>query len=90
MYAGGLRLFSRKEEKAPEDGCNTQRTNLYPLASPLTAYRGLLQVAHEGSAVLHTDWSSYAAVVLEALGPVPRAKRRPDDKRRTPTKIRGA
>jgi AcrR family transcriptional regulator len=40
------------------------------------AYRGLLQVAHEAPAVLPTDWSSYATVVLEALGPVPRAKRR--------------
>jgi AcrR family transcriptional regulator len=41
------------------------------------AYRGLLQLAHEAPAVLPTDWSSYAAVVREALGPVPRAKRRP-------------
>ncbi len=40
------------------------------------AYRGLLQVAHEAPAVLPTDWSSYAEVVLEALGLVPRAKRR--------------
>ena len=41
------------------------------------AYRGLLQVAHEAPAMLPTDWSSYAAVVLEALGPVQRPKRRP-------------
>ncbi len=39
------------------------------------AYRGLLQLAHEAPAVLPTDWSSYAAVVLEAL--VPRATRKP-------------
>src|SRR5208282_1733506 len=32
------------------------------------AYRGLLQVAHEAPAVLPTDLSSYAEVVLEALG----------------------
>jgi AcrR family transcriptional regulator len=41
------------------------------------AYRGLLQLAHEAPSVLPTDWSSYAAVVREALGPVQRAKRRP-------------
>jgi AcrR family transcriptional regulator len=40
------------------------------------AYRGLLQLAHEAPAVLPTDWPSYSGVVLEALGPVPRAKRR--------------
>jgi len=40
-----------------------------------------LQVAHEAPAVLPTDWSSYAAVVLEALGPVPRAKPRPGRQR---------
>jgi len=40
------------------------------------AYRGLLHLAHEAPAVLPADWSSYAAVVLEALGPAPRAKRR--------------
>jgi AcrR family transcriptional regulator len=45
------------------------------------AYRGLLQVAHEAPAVLPTDWSSYAAVVLEALGPAPTAKRRPGRQR---------
>jgi len=45
------------------------------------AYRGLLQLAHEAPAVLPTDWSSYAAVVLEALGPVPCAKRRPGRQR---------
>ncbi len=45
------------------------------------AYRGLLQLAHEAPAVLPTDWSSYAAVVLEALGPVPRAKCRPGRQR---------
>src|SRR5882762_6262321 len=41
------------------------------------AYRGLLQLAHEAPAVLPTDWSSYSAVVREALGPVRHAKRRP-------------
>jgi AcrR family transcriptional regulator len=41
------------------------------------AYRGLLQVAHEAPAVLPTDWCSYEALVLEALGPVPHVKRRP-------------
>jgi hypothetical protein len=41
------------------------------------AYRGLLQLAHEAPAVLPTDWSAYAAVVREALGLVPHAKRRP-------------
>jgi AcrR family transcriptional regulator len=41
------------------------------------AYRGLLQVAHEAPAALPTDWSSYAALVLEALGPVPSTKRKP-------------
>jgi AcrR family transcriptional regulator len=41
------------------------------------AYRGLLQLAHEAPSVLPTDWSSYAALVREALGTVPRAKRRP-------------
>jgi len=41
------------------------------------AYRGLLQLAHEAPAVLPTDWSSYPAVVREALGPVRHAKRRP-------------
>jgi len=45
------------------------------------AYRGLLQVAHEAPAVLPTDWSSYAAVVLEALGPLPRTKRTPGRKK---------
>jgi AcrR family transcriptional regulator len=40
------------------------------------AYRGLLQLAHEAPAVLPTDWPSYAAVVLEALVPVPPAKAR--------------
>ena len=45
------------------------------------AYRGLLQVAHEAPAVLPTDWSSYAALVLEFLGPVPRAKRGPRRRR---------
>ena len=52
------------------------------------AYRGLLQVAHEAPAVLPADWSSYAAVVLEALGLVPRAKPRLQRQGRTPTKIR--
>jgi AcrR family transcriptional regulator len=32
------------------------------------AYRGLLQLAHEAPAVLPTDWSSYAAVLRDALG----------------------
>jgi AcrR family transcriptional regulator len=41
------------------------------------AYRGLLQLAHEASSALPTDWSSYATLVREALGPAPRAKRRP-------------
>jgi AcrR family transcriptional regulator len=41
------------------------------------AYRGLLQLAHEAPPVLPDDWSSYAAVVLEALGPPPRVKRSP-------------
>jgi len=41
------------------------------------AYRGLLQLAHEAPVVLPTDWSSYPAVVREALGPVRHAKRRP-------------
>jgi AcrR family transcriptional regulator len=41
------------------------------------AYRGLLQLAHEAPLVLPDDWSSYAAVVLESLGPPPRVKRRP-------------
>src|SRR5258708_33946495 len=45
------------------------------------AYRGLLQLAHEAPAVLPTDWSSYATAVLEALGPVSRAKRRPGRQR---------
>ena len=40
------------------------------------AYRGLLQLAHEAPAALPTDWSYYSGVVLEALGPAPRAKRR--------------
>jgi AcrR family transcriptional regulator len=38
------------------------------------AYRGLLQLAHEAPAVLPADWSSYAAVVLEGLGPGPLKK----------------
>jgi AcrR family transcriptional regulator len=41
-----------------------------------SAYRGLLQLAREAPAVLPTDWSCYAAVVLEALDPLPPAKRR--------------
>ena len=41
------------------------------------AYRGLLQLAHEAPPVLPDDWSSYAAVVLDALGPPPRVKRSP-------------
>ena len=45
------------------------------------AYRGLLQLAHEAPAVLPTDWSSYATAVLEALGPVSRAKRKPGRQR---------
>jgi AcrR family transcriptional regulator len=45
------------------------------------AYRGLVQLAHEAPAVLPVDWSSYAAVVLDALIPVPRAKRKPGRQR---------
>jgi AcrR family transcriptional regulator len=41
------------------------------------AYRGLLQLAHEVPAVVSDDWSSYADAVLQALGPAPRVKRRP-------------
>jgi AcrR family transcriptional regulator len=41
------------------------------------AYRGLLQLAHEAPSVLPTDWSSYASLVREALGSVPRVKGRP-------------
>ena len=41
------------------------------------AYRGLVQLAHEAPTMLPTDWPSYAAVVLEALVPARRGKRRP-------------
>jgi AcrR family transcriptional regulator len=44
------------------------------------AYRGLLQLAHEAPAVLPTDWSSYAAVVRDALERARNA--RPADKNR--------
>jgi AcrR family transcriptional regulator len=50
------------------------------------AYRGLLQLAHEAPAVLPTDWSSYAAVVRDALerarNPIPndKSRRRPKTK----------
>ena len=40
------------------------------------AYRGLLQLAHEAQAALPADWSFYPAVVREALGPEPSARRR--------------
>jgi AcrR family transcriptional regulator len=40
-----------------------------------SAYRGLLQLAHEAPAMLPEDWPLYAEVVLEALGPAPRVKR---------------
>ncbi|MFZ0758718.1 MAG: hypothetical protein WAM69_02110 [Candidatus Sulfotelmatobacter sp.] len=45
------------------------------------AYRGLLQVAHEAPAVLPTERSSYAAVVVEALGQLPHVKRTPRPQR---------
>ncbi len=41
------------------------------------AYRGLLQLAHEAPSALPSDWSSYAALVREALFPAPSAKRKP-------------
>jgi hypothetical protein len=41
------------------------------------AYRGLLQLAHEAPAVLPDDWRSHAEVVIQALEPAPRVKRRP-------------
>ena len=40
------------------------------------AYRGLLQLAHEAPAALPTDWPYYSGVVLEVLGPAPRARRK--------------
>ena len=39
------------------------------------AYRGLLQLAHEAPAALPKDWSSYPALVREALLPPRRGKR---------------
>ena len=47
------------------------------------AYRGLLQLAHEAPAVLPADWSSYAAVVRDALER-PRNARSDDKSRRGP------
>lgn len=41
------------------------------------AYRGLLQLAHEAPSVLPSDWSTYSAVVLDALVPLPCGKRAP-------------
>jgi AcrR family transcriptional regulator len=43
-----------------------------------TAYRGLLQLAHEAPAALPTDWSFYAEVIRRALVPkeVPKAPAR--------------
>ena len=41
------------------------------------AYRGLLQLAHEAPSALPDHWSSYAAIVLEALGSPPRVNRKP-------------
>ena len=40
-----------------------------------SAYRGLLQLAHEAPSLLPDDWSSYSEAVLEALGPPARARR---------------
>jgi len=40
------------------------------------AYRGLLQIAREAPGVLPDDWSSYADVVLQTLGPPLHVKRR--------------
>jgi AcrR family transcriptional regulator len=40
-----------------------------------SAYRGLLQLAHEAPAALPADWSSYPTVVRQALIPPTRAKR---------------
>jgi AcrR family transcriptional regulator len=40
-----------------------------------SAYRGLLQLAHEAPSALPTDWSSYPKVVRQALIPPARAKR---------------
>jgi hypothetical protein len=42
-----------------------------------SAYRGLLQLAHEAPAVLPDDWPLYAEGVLRALGPAPKVKRKP-------------
>jgi AcrR family transcriptional regulator len=50
------------------------------------AYRGLLQLAHEAPGVLPSDWTSYAAVVRDALE---RARNTsPDDKSRRRPKTR--
>jgi AcrR family transcriptional regulator len=40
-----------------------------------SAYRGLLQLAHEAPTVLPKDWSAYPSIVREALLPRHRAKR---------------
>jgi AcrR family transcriptional regulator len=45
-----------------------------------SAYRGLLQLAHEAPDALPTDWSNYPSIVREALVPAPRAKVRPGRK----------
>ncbi|MGF7183611.1 TetR/AcrR family transcriptional regulator [Tunturiibacter psychrotolerans] len=41
-----------------------------------SAYRGLLQLAHEAPAVLPDDWPSYSEGVLQALCPAPKMKRK--------------
>lgn len=41
------------------------------------AYRGLLQLTHEAPSALPTNWSSYPAVVREALVPESHTKRKP-------------
>jgi AcrR family transcriptional regulator len=41
-----------------------------------SAYRGLLQLAHEAPAVLPDDWPSYSEGVLQALCPAPKTKRK--------------
>lgn len=47
------------------------------------AYRGLLQLAHEATSALPTDWSTYPSVVREALiPPAPPKRRAPPARRR--------
>jgi AcrR family transcriptional regulator len=41
-----------------------------------SAYRGLLQLAHEAPAALPTDWSLYADVIRKTLVPKARSRRR--------------